>query len=76
MIAPHERLARAFEDVGLIGYGGLCETDQRRERPEAAPHIALTEAYHAGQVRLILALRETLTEPRRQRLCATAEGLK
>ena len=70
------RLARAFEDVSLMAYGGLCQTDQRRERPEAAPRIAPIEAYHAGQVRLILALKETLTEPRRQRLCATAEGLK
>jgi hypothetical protein len=48
-------LARAFEDVGVSAYGGAAKLIQDPNTLEAAARIALTEAYHAGNIRLIIA---------------------
>jgi rubrerythrin len=55
-------LARAFEDVGVSAYGGAAKLIQNPETLEAAARIALTEAYHAGNVRLIIALKGIPTQ--------------
>ncbi len=47
-------LARAFEDVGVSAYGGAAKLIQDPNTLEAAARIALTEAYHAGSIRLIV----------------------
>jgi hypothetical protein len=54
---PFLALARAFEDVGVSAYGGAARYIQDRDILEAAARIALTEAYHAGNIRLIVALK-------------------
>ena len=55
-------LARAFEDVGVSAYGGAAKLIQDPDVLEAAARIALTEAYHAGNVRLIVALKGIATQ--------------
>jgi rubrerythrin len=55
-------LARAFEDVGVSAYGGAAKLIQNPDTLEAAARIALTEAYHAGNVRLIIALKGIATQ--------------
>ncbi len=55
-------LARAFEDVGVSAYGGAAKLIQNPDTLEAAARIALTEAYHAGNVRLIIALKGIPTQ--------------
>lgn len=55
-------LARAFEDVGVSAYGGAAKMIQDANVLEAAARIALTEAYHAGNIRLIIALKEIPTQ--------------
>ena len=50
-------LARAFEDVGVSAYGGAAKLIQNPDTLEAAARIALTEGYHAGNIRLIIALK-------------------
>jgi Ferritin-like domain len=48
-------LARAFEDVGTSAYGGAAPLIQSKDILQTAAQIALTEAYHAGTLRLIAA---------------------
>lgn len=55
-------LARAFEDVGVSAYGGAARLIKDPATLEAAARIALTEAYHAGNIRLIIALKEIPTQ--------------
>jgi hypothetical protein len=55
-------LARAFEDVGVSAYGGAARLIQNPDTLEAAARIALTEAYHAGNIRLIIALKGIETQ--------------
>ena len=54
-------LARAFEDVGVSAYGGAAKLIQNMDTLEAAARIALTEAYHAGNIRLLIAQRGIAT---------------
>src|SRR4051794_28691372 len=55
-------LARALEDVGVSAYGGAAKLIQNPDTLEAAARIALTEAYHAGNIRLIIALKGIATQ--------------
>jgi hypothetical protein len=48
-------LARAFEDVGVSAYGGAAPLISSKTILATAARIALTEAYHAGTLRLIAA---------------------
>jgi hypothetical protein len=48
-------LARAFEDVGVSAYGGAARAISSRDVLEVAARIALTEAEHAGNIRLMVA---------------------
>jgi rubrerythrin len=54
---PFIALARALEDIGVSAYGGAARYIQNEDFREAAARIALTEAYHAGNLRLIVALK-------------------
>jgi hypothetical protein len=47
-------LARAFEDVGVTAYGGAATSISNKGILEAAARIALTEAQHAGVLRLLV----------------------
>lgn len=47
-------LARAFEDVGVTAYGGAATSISSKAILEAAARIALTEAQHAGVLRLLV----------------------
>lgn len=47
-------LARAFEDLGVSAYGGAATAISSKGILEAAARIALTEAQHAGVVRLLI----------------------
>lgn len=49
------RLARAFEDVGVSAYGGAAPLISDKDILGTAARIALTEALHAGNVRLLVA---------------------
>jgi hypothetical protein len=49
-------LARAFEDTGVSAYGGAAPLISRKEYLATAARIALTEAYHAGNLRLMAAV--------------------
>jgi len=55
-------VARAFEDVGVSAYGGAARFIQDPATVETTARIALTEAYHAGNVRLIIALKSIPTQ--------------
>jgi hypothetical protein len=55
-------LARAFEDVGVSAYGGAAKLISNMNTLEAAARIALTEAYHAGNIRLVVAQRGIPTQ--------------
>jgi Ferritin-like domain len=48
-------VARAFEDVGVSAYGGAAKLITSKDILETSTRIALTEAYHAGNLRLIAA---------------------
>jgi Ferritin-like domain len=48
-------LARAFEDVGVSAYGGAAPLISSKTYLATAVRIALTEAYHAGNLRLVAA---------------------
>lgn len=47
-------LARAFEDVGVSAYGGAAALIGNKDILTAAAQIALTEAQHAGVLRLLV----------------------
>jgi Ferritin-like domain len=48
-------LARAFEDVGVSAYGAAAPLISSKDILATAARIALTEAYHAGNLRLMAA---------------------
>jgi hypothetical protein len=48
-------LARAFEDVGVSAYGGAAPLISSKAILATAARIALTEALHAGNIRLLVA---------------------
>lgn len=48
-------LARAFEDVGISAYGGAAPLISSKTILATAARIALTEALHAGNIRLLVA---------------------
>lgn len=48
-------LARAFEDVGISAYGGAAPLISDKTILATAARIALTEALHAGNIRLLVA---------------------
>lgn len=50
------KLARIFEDVGVSAYGGAAPLIQSKTVLAAAARIALTEAEHAGNIRLKMVL--------------------
>jgi hypothetical protein len=56
-------LARAFEDVGVSAYGGAAALISSKEYLATAARIALTEAYHAGNLRLVAAVDNIPTFP-------------
>ena len=56
-------LARAFEDVGVSAYGGAAPLIQNTTILAAAAGIALTEAQHAGVLRLLVAQTAGLSVP-------------
>lgn len=56
------KLARDFEDVGVSAYGGAAPLIQNHTILAAAARIALTEAEHAGNIRLKMVL-QGLQEP-------------
>jgi hypothetical protein len=47
-------LARAFEDVGVTAYGGAAPLISDKTILATAARIALTEALHAGNIRLLV----------------------
>jgi hypothetical protein len=56
------KLARDFEDVGVSAYGGAAPLIKNASILAAAARIALTEAEHAGNIRLKMVL-QGLQEP-------------
>jgi hypothetical protein len=54
-------LARAFEDVGVSAYGGAAPLINSRQILGAAVRIGLTEAQHAGVLRLLVSQTAGLT---------------
>jgi hypothetical protein len=51
-------LARAFEDTGVSAYGGAAPLISSKAYLGVAAQIALTEAYHAGNLRLVAAVND------------------
>lgn len=56
-------LARAFEDVGVSAYGGAASSIGSRAILTAAARIALTEAQHAGVLRLLVSDNKVVVSP-------------
>lgn len=56
-------LARAFEDLGLSAYAGAATSISSRAILEAAARIALTEAQHAGVLRLLVSDNRVVVPP-------------
>lgn len=56
-------LARAFEDVGVSAYGGAAASIGSRTILTAAARIALTEAQHAGVLRLLVSDNRVTVSP-------------
>jgi Ferritin-like domain len=54
-------LARAFEDVGVSAYGAAAPLISSKEILATAARIALAEAYHAGNLRLVAAVDDAPT---------------
>ncbi|MGH9696578.1 MAG: ferritin-like domain-containing protein, partial [Bryobacteraceae bacterium] len=57
------KLARAFEDVGVSAYGGAAPLIMSKDILATAARIALTEALHAGNLRLLVAENRVHTKP-------------
>jgi hypothetical protein len=56
-------LSRAFEDVGVSAYGGAAPLIQNKDILATAARIALTEAQHAGAIRLLVSQTNGLSVP-------------
>ena len=56
-------LARAFEDVGVSASGGAASSISSRAILTAATRIALTEAQHAGVLRLLVSDNRVVVSP-------------
>lgn len=54
-------LSRAFEDTGVSAYGGAAPLIMSKEYLSGAVRIGLVEAYHASNIRLLLAETSTPT---------------
>jgi hypothetical protein len=50
----HSARRRAFEDVSVSDYGGAAPLIDNAQILEAATQVALTEAQHAGVLRLVV----------------------
>ncbi len=57
------QLARAFEDVGVSAYGGAAPLLTSKQILATAARIALTEALHSGNFRLLVAENNVQTTP-------------
>lgn len=57
------QLARAFEDVGVTAYAGAAPLITSKAILATAARIALTEALHAGNIRLLVAENNVQTTP-------------
>lgn len=56
-------LSRAFEDVGVSAYAGAAPLIRNKDILATAARIALTEAQHAGAIRLLVSQTTGLTVP-------------
>ena len=56
-------LARAFEDVGISAYGGAVTVISSKPILQRAAQIALTEAQHAGVLRLLVSDNRIVVSP-------------
>ncbi len=54
-------LSRAFEDTGVSAYGGAAPLISSKEYLSGAVRVGLVEAYHASNIRLLLAITGTAT---------------
>jgi len=57
------QLARAFEDVGVSAYGGAAPLITSKQILATAARIALTEALHSANFRLLVAENDVQTTP-------------
>ncbi len=55
------QLSRAFEDTGVSAYGGAAPLITSKAYLQTAVQIALTEAYHASNVRLLISENDVAT---------------
>ena len=56
-------LARAFEDLGMSAYGGAAAAISSKAILQRAAQIALTEAQHAGVLRLLVSDNRVVVTP-------------